>query len=281
VIADPHITPSERGTWKVYHQTVKRLQTAIADINQRDVEGVLLAGDLTKDGTEAEFKRINEILTQLQKPFVAIPGNHDVPKEAFDEHATPSIEDFTREYTIGRLPFVEQIGGIELIGLNSATTPDGSLADTHGGLLSDDQLSWLHDVLPTLNCPIVALHHKLTRWRGERDTTTKSIYQVQNASTVAKIFAEQGVELVLTGHTHCPTVSKLSRGYEVVSPSTSSFPQAYALVHIGPAGTDIELVPLADRDGIEEAWRFAVQDRREQLIRTATRSYPIVNERDE
>jgi hypothetical protein len=76
-------------------------------------------------------------------------------------------------------------------------------------------------------------------------------------------------------------VSKLSRGYEVVSPSTSSFPQAYALVHIGPAGTDIELVPLADRDGIEEAWRFAVQDRREQLIRTATRSYPIVNERDE
>lgn len=58
VIADPHISPTADGTWKLYHRMEARLQAAIADINRLAVDVAIIVGDLTRDGRSCEFDRL-------------------------------------------------------------------------------------------------------------------------------------------------------------------------------------------------------------------------------
>lgn len=278
VIADSHLTPSDDGTWKVYHRTQKRLRDAIADVNHRNVTGVLIAGDLTKDGTESEFRHARELLDMLRPPVGAIPGNHDVPALGFDTHATPPPVRVGSEYACGIAPFANAVGGIDLVGLDSATATDGSSDRTHGGHIPTDQLSWVTTALTRVECPIVASHHNLTDRLREISPDSPDIYQLGNAEAVANALTEGGVEILLSGHAHYPTVTSAAGIREIIVPATCSFPQGYALVHVGPDGTEIEFVPIADRAGLKEAWRFARDDGREFLSRAATTPYPILEE---
>lgn len=278
VIADPHLTLSDEGTWKVYHRTKERLRDAIVDINHRGVAGVLIAGDLTKDGTVSEFQHAWELLDTLRPPVVAIPGNHDVPVPGDDTHATPPNAWFGSEYTREPAPFVDGVGGIDLIGLDSATATDKPPDHTHGGHIPADQLSWIKPVLTRVECPLVASHHNLTDRLREINPNSPDIYQLGNAEAVANALREGGVDILLSGHAHYPTVASTAGIREIIVPATCSFPQGYALVHVGAKGTEIEFVPIADRAGLKEAWRFARDDGREFLLRAATTPYPLLTE---
>ena len=258
VFADAHLTSEQRGTWKVLHRTEERLRAAVADANRRGVDAVLLAGDLTKDGAPAEFDLFDEVLADLHAPFVAIPGNHDVPKPRWDPYDAPDRGEFARRYASGHLPFVERVGGIDLVGLDSASNTDGSLGDTHEGEVGADQREWLEGVLPTLDTPVVAVHHNVSHPSAHAEGFPDSdLYQVNDAPELESLLTRHDVPLTLSGHLHWPGVAPLGGGYELVAPAVCSFPQAYVHLHVGPDGTTAELVPLADRAGLEEAYVHA------------------------
>lgn len=258
VISDVHLSVSARGTRKVFHRTEERLRTAVEDANALDVDGVLFGGDLTKDGERADFERFDEVLAGLEPPFVAIPGNHDVPK-AFDDHPVPGLDRFTERYTPGELPSVARFGGVDLVCLDSETMPDGSLAETWEGRVAPDQLEWLRNTLPDVPNPVVCVHHNLARLPevAEFEGYPWEWYPILNAEELVDVLSEHGVPLVLSGHHHLPATS-YSRGVrEIVAPATCSFPQAYLLVDVDRGGTTVWLVPLADRDGVREAYNYA------------------------
>jgi Icc protein len=244
---------------------------------------VVFLGDLTKDGTPEEFERVDDLLSELDVPFVAVPGNHDVPKENTPE--TPSIEAFEAMYTPGSLPFCERIDGVDLVGLNSASMPDGSLSETHAGAISSDQLAWLDSTLDGAENPVVALHHTVSGAPSYTDELDDSKhYRIRNSTALVDVLDAHGVELVLSGHIHWPVVSQLGSAYELTAPAACSFPQASLLVSIEPQGTTVSMVPLADRAGYAEAYRHA--GRAEGRGRTMTErvkdgyfeSFPLVDE---
>ena len=258
VVSDVHLSVSAHGTRKVFHRTEDRLRTAVEDANALDIDGVLFGGDLTKDGARADFERFDEVLADLEPPSVAIPGNHDVPK-AFDDHLVPELDRFTERYTPGELPFVTRFGGVDLVCINSETVPDGSLAETWEGAVSADQLEWLRDTLPDVPNPVVCVHHDLARLPevAAFEGFPWEWYPLLNADELVEVLSAHDVPLVLSGHHHLPATS-LSRGVrEIVAPATCSFPQAYLLVDIDSGGTTVWLVPLADRDGVREAYTHA------------------------
>jgi 3',5'-cyclic AMP phosphodiesterase CpdA len=258
VLADAHVTGEATRTWKVYHRTVERLRTAIADIEARAVDAVLLAGDLTKDGAPAEFALADELLADLSTPFVAVPGNHDVPKPRWDDHHTPPAEAFAREYAAGTYPFVERVGGLDVVGLNSASARDGSLADTHEGAVSAATRDWLARTLPDLDHPVVLLHHNVTHPRTHTGSFPDAdFYQVGDAAPLREILVDAGAALVVSGHIHWPAVGERAGLTELVAPAVCSYPQAYLLLEVGPEGTTVRFVPLADRPGLEEAYDHA------------------------
>jgi len=258
VVSDVHLSVNEHGTRKVFHRTEERLRTAVEDANALGVDGVLLGGDLTKDGERADFERFDEVLAGLEPPFVAIPGNHDVPK-AFDDHPVPGLDRFAERYTPGELPFVTRFGGVDLVCLDSETMPDGSLAETWEGRVSAAQLEWLRDTLPDVPNPVVCVHHNLSRLPevAAFEGYPWEWYPILNAEELVEGLSAHDVPLVLSGHHHLPATSFTRGVREIVAPATCSFPQAYLLVDVDSEGTTVWLVPLADRDGIREAYTYA------------------------
>lgn len=260
VVSDPHVSATKGGTWKVYHRTRERLRTALADATDRGVDAVAFTGDLTDDGAVADFEAVDALLSDAAVPVFAVPGNHDVPK-AFDEHDTPSLSTFEANYTPGALPFHERVGGVDLLGLNTATTPDGRLDDNHDGAVSADQLAWLDETLPETDAPVVLMHHNLPGLTDGGDThSSKSSYPVRNDDELVGILERYDVPLAFSGHLHLPAVSAVAGVRQVVVPPLGSFPQAYLQFEVGPTGTTVRYVPVAGRDGVEEAYVHSKED---------------------
>ncbi|MFC6939648.1 metallophosphoesterase family protein [Salinirubellus sp. GCM10025818] len=260
VVSDPHLAPDARGSWKVLHRSPDRFRAALADADRRGVDAVLSPGDLTKDGAPEEFVLVDEVLDDHAAPLVAVPGNHDVPKPRWDPYETPPVERFAERYGTGRLPFVERVGGLDVVGLNSASTPDGSLSDTHEGTVGPVQREWLDRTLPALRTPLVCLHHGVTHPASRTDTEgfdPGGHYRVRDGDALRELLVRHDVPLVVSGHVHWPGVAPVGDGYEVAAPATCSLPPSYLLLHVGPRGTAVELVALTDRAGFEEAYASA------------------------
>jgi len=59
---------------------------------------------------------------------------------------------------------------------------------------------------------------------------------------------------VPSGHKHTPGVAATRGTWEVMAPSTTLFPQGYLQLDVGPDGTDVTFVTLADREEFQEAF---------------------------
>ncbi|MFC6991173.1 MULTISPECIES: metallophosphoesterase [unclassified Haladaptatus] len=257
IISDVHLSTRESGSWKVYHRTEQRLETAIADINGRGVDGVVFTGDLTENGERGDFERVADLVSKLDPPAVAVPGNHDVPKE-FDHHESATLEWFEETFTPGGLPFETRIGGIDVVGLDSATGPGDSLSDTHKGKISAAQVAWLDEVLDGAICPLVVMHHNLP---GMLDLTGgvswRSSFPMLDYDPLVEVLETHDVPLTLSGHLHIPAVARTERVNELICPALSSFPQGYLLVTVNGEGTTVRYVPVADPEGTAEAYMLA------------------------
>jgi len=89
VIADPHLATDASGTWKCYHRTEAFLERAVDEVRSREPDGIVVAGDLTKDGEPHNFRRYDELVDPLGS-VVTIPGNHDVPSRTLITRCHPS-----------------------------------------------------------------------------------------------------------------------------------------------------------------------------------------------
>ena len=266
VIADPHLSTEETGTSKVFHRTAERLQSAVEDCNERDVDAVLSVGDLTKDGAPWEYQRVDEILEALEAPFVAVPGNHDVPKapkeeyQHGDDHEVPLLERFVEMYTPGELPFTMEIGGIDLIGLNTSSNADGSLRNSHEGEVTAEEVRWLDETLTRTNDPVVMMHHNTPNMYTQLREYIDSVHpemsvppETRTPEPLIDVLQKHEVPLVLTGHLHMPAVAETGSIREVVSPATCAYPQGYLLLDIDETGTVVRFIPITDIEGMSEA----------------------------
>ena len=260
VVADPHVTPQAEGTAMVYHDAGDRLRRAFADAEARGVDAIVSAGDLTKDGAPWEYDYLDTILAEVETPFFSVPGNHDVPKAPVaeydhgDEHDTPPVERFEREYTPdGELPFVERVGGVDIVGIDTASAPDGSLARTHDGRVSAEQVAWLDATLDDLAAPVVLMHHNTPamfeqfadlRERSHPEMTDPPV--LRDPEPLVDTLTDHEVPLVVTGHLHNVGVAETGPVREVTTPATGSFPQGYLLFESDESGTTVRYVPVGD-----------------------------------
>lgn len=260
VVGDPHVATRARGTYRVFHRTEQRLRTVIDDVNDRDVDLVFFPGDLTKDGEPWNFDCIDTLLEELEHPFLATPGNHDVQKRT-DDYDCPSSATFANRYASGSLPLHHEVGGVDLFVLNTAVGPDGPYLETHRGLLSTDQLEWLDDRLGDVDDPIVACHHnplpvvsdpicRIDPWKN---------FTLRKRDRFISVLEDHDVPLVLAGHHHLPALVRRNDLRQLIAPAVASYPQAYCLLKIDKTGTTVELVSNATETGRSEAYDLAVQ----------------------
>lgn len=141
-ISDTHIGSPNGGAEEDLRRTV-------ADINSMtDIAFVVLTGDITELGTDAEIKLAKEILDGLKVPYYIIPGNHD---SGWSESGG-----VTFGKVFGYDKFIFEYNGISFIGC-----PSGPYVRMSDGHIPRDAVNWMDQELKKLDPekPVIFLNH--------------------------------------------------------------------------------------------------------------------------
>ncbi|MFC4247772.1 metallophosphoesterase family protein [Natribaculum luteum] len=255
VVGDPHVSTRREGGQRLPEHSEEHFRRAIADINRRDVDGTVSVGDLSANGGPWDFEAIDSLLSDLQSPFVSVPGNHDVPATSSADHEVLPQEEFEERYAGGSVPLVRQFGDVDIVGLDSMRLQRALDSEA-----TEEQIEWLDERLVGLDDPVVMLHHPLpgmTDWlsRYEDRVEELTIPRLwENPDPLLDVLENRDVPLVLSGHKHMPGIARTRGVWEAMAPSTCTFPQGYLLLEITRSGTDVSFVPVADHEGLEEAF---------------------------
>lgn len=126
MLSDVHVTPG--------NENEPKLVEAVAEINKSDCDLVVLSGDLSNEGSDAELNNIKAILDKIEKPFYIIPGNHE---NNWSQSACKTFNDLW-----GADRFVTVVDDVVIIGLNCG--PFMKMGDGH---IKQEDLTWLDETL--------------------------------------------------------------------------------------------------------------------------------------
>ncbi len=183
-LSDPHIG---RGEDLAPLLAVRELGAEVR------AELLLATGDMTHRGRPEQLRRAEELVRGLGLPFLAVPGNHDIPY-TFPARFTRTFVEWERAF--GETEPTHASETITVVGLNSVRP-----WRQQGGALREDQLASIAsrlDSAPAGAYRVVALHHHLAAppWPAKRKQP------IRDRDGVLKALADAGAELVVCGHVH-------------------------------------------------------------------------------
>jgi predicted phosphodiesterase len=183
----------------------------MAALKTRPVEFIIVAGDVSEvlcglgwlfdchgGGLESGWEWTRRQLDGLGKPWLAVPGNHDLigVQTSFFEPVSPGAVDLWAEF-VGPLHFVRETAYCKIVGVNYL----------------EWDYDWLAAQLATLKRKIVVSHIPLFGVQAHlRD---------REAGVKIDFLLAQGVELFICGHAHQFSVARIGPLTQVVCPSTS------------------------------------------------------------
>lgn len=210
-ISDLHVRPPGRTAYGDV-DTNALLRGAVAAIGRLDPrpDCVLITGDLTDCGLEAEYALLEEILRPLSMPIYVIVGNHDrretLLRALGDKHAYLPRNNPTLDYAVDKFP-------VRLIGLDCVIP-----GETHGQILPE-QLDWLSAVLDKNRRPTLLMIHHPPFPTG---VATMDQLGCRGGDALATLVARHPeIERVLSGHYHRPITVRWAGTIGFAAPSTA------------------------------------------------------------
>jgi 3',5'-cyclic AMP phosphodiesterase CpdA len=184
-----HLSDLHMGDGEAW-EPLAALRELIVDLQP---ELLVVTGDLAHRGRRRELETASELIRGLGLPFLAVPGNHDIP------YTVPAR--FTRTFAEWERIFgstePEHVGdGVVVVGLNSVRP-----WRQQGGALDGERLAHAMARLqegPPDALRMVALHHHLAAppWRAARKMP------LSRRNDVLRVLVASGAELVVGGHVH-------------------------------------------------------------------------------
>lgn len=211
VVADVHLSSSNPAT-------VADFKKVIRDLNTQDsLDFVVLAGDITEFGSDAEITLALQCLDSLQQPWYILAGNHDA------KWSESGCNTFMQTFGYEQFAFTKN--GILFIGTNSG--PNMRMAPA---LLPRESMVWLDSLLQQTpkKQPIVFFnHYPLTD-------------DMSNYFQVISLLKTRNIQCTICGHYHTNQVFEAD-GIPSVK-CRSSLPQGYE----GPGYNIVTLRPHPD-----------------------------------
>jgi 3',5'-cyclic AMP phosphodiesterase CpdA len=177
------------------------VEAAIGAVADFEPTLTVVSGDLTLNGLPREFMAAGAWLGRLPQPQLITPGNHDTP---YWNLILRALTPFAR--------YRRYIGRAEISRFDAPDLSARSLNSARGaqprpnwskGAISTDRLQRL-DWGEMAALKVFTCHHPLIDIPGAPVTGG-----VHRGAAAAKMLADAGVELVLTGHVHNPFVLPL------------------------------------------------------------------------
>jgi 3',5'-cyclic AMP phosphodiesterase CpdA len=158
----------------------------------------IVSGDLTRFAEKPEFEAAVAWLNALPEPRFVTPGNHDAPYLAWAERVFTPFRRF--EHYIGPAPVQSwRHDGVAVRGINTARGAQPRINWSKGQISVTQAKHAAEWFEPGDRLRIVVVHHPLIEMIGGPMTS-----RTWGGDRAAEIFAEAGVDLVLSGHIHAP-----------------------------------------------------------------------------
>lgn len=185
------------------------VEAAIDYANTRPDALVLVSGDITQKGYGREFAAAAAWLKRLPAPVFVIVGNHDVPY--WDGIARLFYPWRAFEQATGLPAHDHEYRGDGLMVRGVVTARGWQMrANWSKGVIDLDQTRRAAEALksaPAGTLRILACHHPLIEMIG-----TPMTGDVKHGDAAAQIFAEAGVDLIVSGHVHVPFALPIQLG---------------------------------------------------------------------
>lgn len=171
------------------------LDVLTEDLLAQPLAQIVLTGDLTHIGLEAEFEHTAAWLSQLAAPeqVTLVPGNHDATLTG----SIPLQRRYWAAYLGAGFPSLRVRDGVAFIGVDSAIASAPLLAVGEVGAAQRAQLAALLE-----QCADRGLFRVLCLHHCPLPGADKPRKRLRDAAAVHDILVDKGVELVLHGHNH-------------------------------------------------------------------------------
>ncbi|MEU1192728.1 metallophosphoesterase [Streptomyces sp. NPDC005859] len=180
-------------------EAVDSLRLLLGELrHQRDVDAVVVTGDLADDGSVEAYTTVRELIggfaRSLDAPVFYTTGNHD-ERSAFAKVLGSGHSDAVLEFPGAERAAVSTVGGRRFVTLDSLVP--GQVY----GRLGTEQLRWLRDVLstPAELGTVVAFHHPPI---ALDISATQKVFGLRDPGELADVIRGSDVRVLLTGHFH-------------------------------------------------------------------------------
>lgn len=131
------------------------LPDLLARVNGAGADLVLIAGDLTHRGRIPQFQEAAAFLAALHAPWIAVPGNHDVPLFELWLRFSRPFRNWRGQVTRDLAPWTDA-GAVRVVGINSVDP-----MAWQRGLIGRRTLDRALDRIDAARPTVVMLHHPL------------------------------------------------------------------------------------------------------------------------
>jgi 3',5'-cyclic AMP phosphodiesterase CpdA len=183
------------------------LDRIVADMRAQAPDHIAVTGDLVNIGLPQEHINALAWLERLGTPHQVsvVPGNHDIYSRLRGDPGARRWARYMASDAAGSahvaggadFPFVRLLGGVALIGINSAVPTPPLVAS---GRVGAPQLQRVADVLERLGRSnlfrLVLIHHPPLPGQAKR------LRGLEDAADLQALLARHGAELVIHGHNH-------------------------------------------------------------------------------
>lgn len=185
---------------------------------------VVLAGDLLENGCAPDaaerYTAIREILDRLEAPWLAVPGNHDAPLDAFYSYL-PRPADFT------------EAGGVRVVCFTDPPAPYWCAERLPADLARSESAG------EGASGPVIALQHVPLFPRG----ATPCPYNFENAEAALESARKGGISLILSGHYHAGFPLTMANGIALAcAPALCEAPFRFLEIELEPGSPPKETV---------------------------------------
>lgn len=156
---------------------------------------IIISGDLTQRAKIEQYQLLQSFLKGLPAPFLAVPGNHDIPFHNFFSRFFQSFK-YYKKFVSPSLEVKFQDQNVNILGVNSAVPY--KLKD---GELSKATISRIKNYFSTTSgqLNILFFHHNLNYFSGMH-------HPLNNAEEFIGYLQDSPIHIVCTGHLHYANV---------------------------------------------------------------------------
>lgn len=238
LLSDIHIMRGTNETQKALHQ--KHLAQAIAAVNAAKVDLVLVAGDLTENGTPEEMTEFKSRMKGLSAPVWFVPGNHDVGNKISGQKKPDSINPWRLarfEMHWGASFFTRELPGVRVVGMNSMLC---------GSAFGREERMWsyLEKKLakPSAKPTLLLQHFPPFMKKANEPGGVYWTLEPFPRQRFLSLMRQGGVKAVLSGHTHTESISTQDGVlYVTTAPVAYGLPkgkqkEGWTLLAVSPTG---------------------------------------------